>query len=133
MTVGGWILYVIIAIFVVIVCLGIGAFASDGSLGGVMMGALIGVLLCFPIFLGFHWYYNNTASGARAFKSQESDFNMGIDRRVTVYDMEGDVIKEYEGKFDIEYDDDRILFDDEKGQRHIIYYPTGTVIVDEIG
>ena len=49
-----------------------------------------------------------------------------------VYDMDGDIIKEYEGKFDIEYDDDRILFDDENNLRHIIYYPTGTVIIDEV-
>ena len=32
----------------------------------------------------------------------------------------------------MEYDDDRILFDDENGLRHIIYYPTGTVIIDEV-
>ena len=58
---------------------------------------------------------------------------MGIQRKVTVFDATGNVIKEYEGKFDVEYDDDRILFDDEKGLRHIIYYPTGTVIIDEVG
>ena len=42
------------------------------------------------------------------------------------------MIAKYEGRFDIEYDDDRILFDDEDGLRHIIYYPTGNVIVDEV-
>ena len=78
------------------------------------------------------WYYNGTESGKRALKTQESNFNGGIKRRVTVYDVEGDKIAEYEGKFDIEYDDDRILFDDEQGLRHIIYYPTGNVIIDEL-
>lgn len=29
------------------------------------------------------------------------------------------------------YKCDRILFDDEQGKRHVIYYPTGTVTVDE--
>ena len=57
---------------------------------------------------------------------------MGIQRKVTVYDMEGDIIKEYEGKFDVDYDNDRIIFDDEHGLRHIIYYPTGTVIIDDV-
>lgn len=131
MTVGGWILFVI----TVIVVLGLGVMIGGLAVEewyGLVIGALVGVIICVPIFAGFKWYYNNTASGARAFKSQESNFNMGIERKVTVYDMEGDIIKEYEGKFDIEYDDDRILFDDENGQRHIIYYPTGTVIVDEI-
>ncbi len=78
------------------------------------------------------WYYNGTEAGKRALKTQESNFNGGIKRRVTVYDVEGDMIAEYEGKFDIEYDDDRILFDDEQGLRHIIYYPTGNVIIDEL-
>ena len=78
------------------------------------------------------WYFNGTEAGKRALKTQESNFNGGIKRRVTVYDVEGDMIAEYEGKFDIEYDDDRILFDDEQGLRHIIYYPTGNVIIDEL-
>ena len=28
-------------------------------------------------------------------------------------------------------DENRILFDDEDGKRHVIYYPTGTIIIDE--
>ena len=46
---------------------------------------------------------------------------------------EGDLIHEYTGKFDIEFNDnERILFDDENGNRHVIYFKTGTVIVDEV-
>jgi len=41
------------------------------------------------------------------------------------------MIKTYDGKFDIDHDDNRIIFDDEQGKRHVIYYPTGTVVVDE--
>ena len=78
-------------------------------------------------------YYNSTAAGARAYKTQQSNFSNGIRRKVTVYDIQGKIIKEYEGTFDIEYDADRILFDDENGLRHIIYYPTANVIIDEIG
>lgn len=128
MTVGGWIVFVVIVIVLVL-----GGFAVGIELDGAMVGTLIGVILSLFVLGGFLWYYNNTASGARAYKTQESNFNMGIERTVQVYDMDGDLIKEYEGKFDIEYDDDRILFDDEKGLRHIIYYPTGTVIIDEKG
>ncbi|MBO4863261.1 MAG: hypothetical protein J5517_02740 [Eubacterium sp.] len=78
------------------------------------------------------WYFNGTEAGKRAIKTQQSNFGGGIERRITVYDVEGDVIATYEGRFDIEYDNDRILFDDEEGLRHIIYYPTGNVIVDEL-
>ena len=60
------------------------------------------------------WYFNGTESGKRAMKTQASNFGGGIERKITVFDVQGDVIAEYEGKFDIEYDDDRILFDDEE-------------------
>ena len=81
----------------------------------------------FPI-----WFYNNTEAGKRDMKTQDSNFNNGIEREVIVYDMDGDIIQTYTGKFDIEYEDERILFDDENGLRHVIYFKTGTVIVNEI-
>lgn len=96
---------------------------------GVTLAGLLIVIGAWAIGI---WYYQGTEAGKRALKTQESNFNGGIKRRVTVYDVEGDMIAEYEGKFDIEYDDDRILFDDEQGLRHIIYYPTGNVIIDEL-
>ena len=129
MTIGGWVLFIIISLVII----GGGTlFGLGDDTRGAIIGALVGVIISFFILMGMMWYFNNTASGARAFKTQESNFNMGIQRKVTVFDATGNVIKEYEGKFDVEYDDDRILFDDEKGLRHIIYYPTGTVIIDEV-
>lgn len=80
-----------------------------------------------------HWYYTSTASGLRAVKTQSSEFGNGIERQILVYDMDGDVIEEFQGKFDVEYTDERILFDDENGCRHIIYFKSGTIIVNEIG
>lgn len=58
--------------------------------------------------------------------------NGGTERTVEVYDATGNLLKTYRGKFDIDYDDSRIIFDDEENRRHVIYYPTGTVIVDEV-
>ena len=78
--------------------------------------------------------YSNTAAGQRAYKDQQSNFNVNqITREVIVYDINGDVITTYTGKFDIETDNEKyILFDDENGLRHIVYYTTGTVIVNEV-
>lgn len=129
MTVGGWILFIIIVFLIFLLCFGI-ALGVDERIGYVI-ATIISVLLIFAIGIGMHWYYKNTASGKRAFKSQESNFKDGIERTVKVYDVNGQLITEYDGKFDITYDNDRILFDDEKGKRHVIYYPTGTVIIDE--
>ena len=80
---------------------------------------------------GTFWYYNSTESGKRAIKDWQSNTTGGITRTVTVYDINGKEIAKYEGKFDVEYDAERIKFDDEEGKRHIIYYTTGTIIIDE--
>lgn len=90
---------------------------------------LVGTIAAFSIAI---WYYNSTAAGRRAWKTQESNFNNGITREVKVYSMDGKLLEEYEGKFDLEYDNDRILFDDEYGMRHIIYCHTGIVVIDEV-
>ena len=108
-----------------------------GVLAETIPGKILGIIICIVITVGIWvagWFYcTHTEDGKRALKTQQSNLNGGIERRVLVYDVSGNVIADYQGKFDIEYDDDRILFDDEEGLRHIIYYPTGTVIIDEIG
>lgn len=133
MTIGGWFLFGIIAICILIIALFIALYWFDEKGGPIPWIASIGIAiaLCIGIFVGMNAYYNNTESGKRALKSQESNFNSGIERTVTIYDVNGKVIKQYEGKFDVEYDDDRILFDDENGKRHVVYYTTGTVAIDE--
>lgn len=97
-----------------------------------IISVIVGLIIVAVSWATGAWYYTGTEAGKRAIKTQQSNFGGGIERRITVYDVEGDVIAKYEGRFDIEYDDDRILFDDEEGLRHIIYYPTGNVIVDEV-
>lgn len=133
MTIGGWFLFGIIAICILIIALFIAWYWFDKKRGPVSWIVSIGIAiaLCIGVFVGMNAYYNNTESGKRALKSQESNFNSGIERAVTIYDVNGKVIKQYEGRFDVEYDDDRILFDDENGKRHVVYYTTGTVAIDE--
>ena len=133
MTVGG----IILCGFFTIIILGIGllcAYASfdNANIIGGVCSIVIAIIICAGFWVGANWYYKETESGKRAIKTQESNFDGGIIREVKVYDVEGDLIQEYKGKFDVEYDDDRILFDDENGNRHIIYYPTGTVVIDEV-
>lgn len=130
MTVGGWILYGVLVITTGIITGCVITEADNKSTK--IISFVISAMVIISLFFGMRWYYQNTESGKRALKSQESNFNAGIERRVEVYDMEGELIKEYEGKFDVTYDDDRILFDDEKGKRHVIYYSTGTVVIDEV-
>ena len=126
MPIVGWIIFVGLA---VVVMLSSAVFGE--ALDHIGFGCVVGAFICIIIIIVMIWYFNSTATGRRAFKSQESNFNNGIERIVKVYDVNGKLITEYDGKFDITYNDDRILFDDENGKRHVIYYPTGTVTVDE--
>ena len=120
----------IITVILIIVC-GLVGWAVD-EFRGILIGALIGIIISGIMWACVAWYYNSTEAGKRARKSQDSNFNGGITRRVRVYDMDGDILEEYRGKFDVDYGSERILFDDENNMRHVIYYKSGTVIVDEI-
>lgn len=96
-----------------------------------VIGLVVTVFLTLAISGIVLWYLYGTESGERIVKDTKSNITGGIERVVTVYDIDGEVIKQYEGKFDVDYDSDRIKFDDENGKRHIIYYTTGTVVIDE--
>lgn len=121
----------IITLIIIGMCLGI-AYSASGEIKDIIISGFIGVLISAIMWGCVGWYYNSTEAGKRARKSQDSNFNGGITRRVRVYDMDGDILEEYKGKFDVDYGSERILFDDENGKRHVIYYKSGTVIVDEI-
>lgn len=128
MTIGGWVIYAV-ALFVI----GLIAWmiCSNTYRNTTAPTIIVSVVLAILLLIGMLWWFGNTEAGRRAMKSQQSNFNGGIERNVRVYDVNGGLIQEYSGKFDVDYDNDRIIFDDEKGKRHIIYYPTGTIIIDE--
>ena len=97
--------------------------------------SLIIGLVVGAIFIGGACFYLNTESGKRAIKDMKSELGGGIHRIVSVYDVSGELIQQYEGKFDIETGNANgapyIVFDDENGKRHIVYYTTGTILIDE--
>lgn len=132
MTLGGWALFWFFAVIVVGAGIGIGFEIAGDARCFISLLATIPICVC--ILLGMHWWYGNTESGKRAVKTQESNFDGGIRRHVSVYDAIGNLIQEWDGKFDVDFDSDgkRILFDDENGRRHLVYFKTGTVIVEEV-
>ena len=68
------------------------------------------------------------ASCSRTIKTFESDVSGGMQRTVEVYTNTGELLTTYEGKIDIQYDDNRTLFDLD-GRRYTIN--GGIVIVEE--
>ncbi|MCL1964778.1 MAG: hypothetical protein FWF69_06930 [Firmicutes bacterium] len=130
-TIGGWVL---VAFGVICLFAGIGAasYLKRNQKGAAFASAVSGVLVA-VLCVGGALIYSGTEAGKRAYKDQQSNFTGGIHRTLTIYDINGNVIKEYSGEFDVETTNERyILFDDAEGKRHIIYNTTGTVIVDEI-
>lgn len=133
MTVGCIILGIVLSLIVI----GIGSyfaynFFDEGCPSAGIVSIISAIILIVAYWALSGMYFKYTESGKRAIKTQDSNFNGGIVREVKVYDVEGDLIQSYKGKFDVAYDNDRIIFDDENGYRHIIYYPTGTIIIDEV-
>ena len=100
---------------------------------------IIGTFFLFLLLIGRLCYlclvdYKVGNSTIAAFiKNRNTKEDIIMPKRGTIYDINGNVITTYTGKFDIETDNEKyILFDDEDGLRHIIYYTTGTVIVNEV-
>ena len=69
------------------------------------------------------------ASCSRTAKSISSNVAGGLDRTVTLYDYQGDVLGTWSGKFDISEDDNEVYFDDADGKRVIIQ--GGIVVCEE--
>lgn len=134
MTVGAIIACLVFTVIIALVggIIAYGAYDMGESIIGMVISVNVTLIVIIAMWVGTSWYYNNTEAGARALKTQDSNFNGGIERQVIVYDANGDIIEEYQGKFDVEYESNQILFDDENGQRHIICFGSGTVIINEV-
>ena len=64
----------------------------------------------------------------RELHSIHSDWNGGLYRKVTLLDYEGDTLKVWEGKFDVQFTDRNSAYWDMNGKRVMI---SGGIIVNE--
>ena len=79
---------------------------------------------------GFDWLQTNmplslihiyTASGQRALTDQKSEMDNGLERTVTIYTADGEIIAQYTGKIDIEGNDGCYGLFDYEGKRYTYY------------
>lgn len=119
MTIGGW----IIAGLVLIGTIGmaIGVSLDNGSASEKIVVWVMAICINLVAFGGLFWYFNNTASGQRQMIDQRSNLSNGLDRVVTVYTANGDVIAQYEGQIDIEANDGGYIKFDLEGKRYMYY------------
>lgn len=119
MTIDGWALFTLFAL--IIGAFAVGAFMMFDSVAAKSISVIVGVILILALLLGMFWYFDNTASGQRALLDQKSNFNNGIERTVTVYTANGEVIAQYTGKIDIDTNDGGYVKFDFEGKRYIYY------------
>ena len=119
MTIAGWIGFAILA--VVFLIGGATVFISLETKMGKIAVLIVTVVLILALLFGMRWYFQNTASGQRALIDSKSELNNGIDRTVTVYTANGEIIAQYSGKIDIEGNDGGYVLFDFDGKRYIYY------------
>lgn len=99
-----------------------------------VIALVVEIILMVGLIVGCGVYNTHTESGKRSLKTWDSNKGGGLNRTVTVYDMQGEEVAKYQGKFDVEESQNegvvKIKFDI-NGKRHIIYAQTGTVLIDE--
>lgn len=119
MTIGGWFLFAIFALFIGGACLFFAADATSSS--GQLLAVLIAIILILALLFGMKWYFNNTASGQRALTDQKSELSNGLERTINVYTANGDLIASYNGKIDIDTNDGGYVKFDFEGKRYVYY------------
>lgn len=133
-TLGDWVCIILSFIGAALIGLFISSYLEAGK-KGVAIALLVSFIVAGLIAGGIALYNTHTESGKRALKSWESEISGGMNRVVHVYDMEGEEIATYKGKFDIQENAQdgivKVKFDVD-GERHIIYGSTGTIVIDEI-
>ena len=120
MTIAGWILFALFAIIIATAGLALGIDIVESAAGRIFT-AIISLVLIIGLFCGIHWYFNNTASGQRALTDQKSELANGLNRTVTVYTADGNVIAQYKGIIDSEGNDGGYVLFDFEGKRYTYY------------
>ena len=119
MTITAWLLFVILSLMVFI-----GAvwwFCECETDFGRTMVVIIAIATIAAMLFGGLWFFKNTASGQRQMLDQKSNLSNGIERTITVYTANGEIIAQYEGKIDIEGNDGGYVLFDYDGKRYMYY------------
>ena len=104
MTIGGWIIFGVFSFCIIFI--GAGHAIFDVERRWAKVGLLVlTALLVLGLLTGEMWYFKNTASGQRALVDQKSNLAKGMERTITVYTADGEIIAQYSGRIDIEGND----------------------------
>jgi hypothetical protein len=119
MTIAGWFLFISLSLIALLVGLFV-AFVIE-NIAGKIVSIIVALLVILGLFFGMRWYFQNTASGQRALTDQKSNLDNGLERTVTIYTADGEIIAQYTGKIDIEGNDGGYVLFDYEGKRYTYY------------
>jgi energy-coupling factor transporter transmembrane protein EcfT len=133
MTISTWILFIFLALCVL--GLGIFVFCLFVDDDKPVVGAIC-LVVSFALIAGIYgacrWYHTSTATGIRALTDQKAELANGLNRHITIYTADGNVIAEYEGKIDLEDNQGGYVLFDYEGKRYT-YYNCFVESIAEIG
>ena len=118
MTIGCWVIFIVISLTSLIV--GIAFCCETEEIPAKILSIVVALIIVLVTYGGCK-FYMSTASGQRALLDQKSELNNGINRTVTVYTANGEVIARYKGKIDLEANSGGYIKFDYKGKRYIYY------------
>ena len=118
MTISGWVLFGFIVVMAFVIAF---IISLNFSKSGKVISFIIAGFISLIALGGMLWYFNCTADGQRQIVDQRSNLSNGLDRVVTVYTADGDVIAQYEGQIDIEANDGGYIKFDFEGKRYMYY------------
>lgn len=118
MTIQAWLGWGIISVLIIIAAIFIcvEAYSTSAKVNTIVVAAV----LIIGLLIGGIWYYHNTASGIRELTDERANLQNGLERTITIYTADGTILKQYEGKIDIEQDQGYVKFD-WNGKRYIYY------------
>lgn len=131
MTIGGWALFIFLAALICFFGLFF-AWACLKSTTNRVLCCIATFILVAALFCGIRWYFQNTASGQRALTNQKSELRNGLERTITVYTADGNVIAEYSGRIDLQANSGGYVLFDYEGKRYA-YYNCFVESIAEIG
>ena len=118
MTITCWVVFIIISLIALVA--GVAVCCTVEETSAKILSIFVAIIIVLATYGGCK-FYMSTASGQRALLDQKSELNNGIERIITVYTANGEVIAQYKGKIDIEANQGGYIKFDYKGKRYIYY------------
>jgi len=130
--IGFWILILVLTIGLAIFIGGVIYSVTKKEI----IALLVGVAIIVLGIMGGNWWMNNTASGLRMRITWQAEMNIGLHRNIQVFTATGVLVYEYEGRFDVDQNENRIIIDiineNNEARRVYVSAPAGVVIISEI-